>query len=260
MAKAKIIYYAHPKETYSTYLENVIERLTREQFGEIYHIYRWFMLHEAVNGDVYKELRSIKEEMGDLVREYGVEKIPELEAKYVAHDLMRVLRHGITSKNILFNPRVFSSILQGEIFKSKAYPSFCEGLIDCCDVIVTHGYPLDDYIRKLLVAWLNLPTSDEAMSEYCSEILTLVDKVRDMLWSSGTVTEMKYASENGKKVFFLQGTSLRRATNEDVNEVKRKVIPFDKHGRYLYNKLWQPIAESIYRTLTILEREITLRL
>lgn|GEM_PF-3161683 len=260
MAKAKIIYYAHPKETYGTYLENVIERLTREQFGEIYHIYRWFTLREAVNGDVYKKLGNIKERMEILIRKYGVEKIPEPKAKDVAHDLMKVLRQGITSKNILFNPRVFSSIFQGEIFKSKAYPSFCEGLIDCCDVVVTHGYPLDDYIRKLLVAWLNLPTFDEAVSEYCGEIFRLADKVRDMLWSPGTVTEIEYASENGKKVFLLEGISLRRVANEDINEVKHRVIPFDKHERYLYNKIWQPIAESIYRTLTMLEREITLRL
>lgn len=249
----RIIYYAHPLETYQSFLEVIMEGAVRKQFGEVYHIDELSKLNKIVNKEYREKLKDLFTQMSELVNIYGG-KIPESDAKDVAYCFMEILKLGITVEcNILFNPSIFSDIhliieAGSEEFKRKAFPFFCYGLIDHCDVIVAHGYVMDSFIRELLKSWLKLPEDfDKRIREYSYGILKLIES-KDILWSPGTYSEIKYATEKGKKVFFLQNRSLKKATVDDLNTFI--TIPFDNYDLRLYNKLWQPIASSVYSILT----------
>ncbi|MEM2175445.1 MAG: hypothetical protein QXI58_07505 [Candidatus Micrarchaeia archaeon] len=248
----RIIYYSHPLETYRTFLEILVEKAVRKQFEEIYHMDEFNKIKsiEVINDE---KLIEIFIQMRKLINKYK-NKIPETDAKEIAHSFMKILKLSITTKcNILFNPSIFSNIFSigviSEEFKRKAYPFFCQGLIDYCDVIVAHGYIMDNYITELFKSWLKLlMTFDQIIREYSSEILRLIE-FRNTLLSPGVYHEMKYAIEKGKKVLLLQiNENLKEVTVDNLDSFK--VIPFDKYGLKLYNKLWQPIAESVYQTLT----------
>ncbi len=80
------------------------------------------------------------------------------------------------------------------------------------------------------------------------EIRNLIAEAEGILWSPGTLSEVKYALEKGKTVFVLRGTKLRKVKIEDVSRFKE--VPFDNYGLRLYNEIWQPTAKRVYRTLT----------
>ncbi|MEM4488807.1 MAG: hypothetical protein QXK88_08460 [Desulfurococcaceae archaeon] len=250
--KIKIIYYAHPIETYGTCVENFTEELARKQFGKIYHICDWSQLYRAIGKDAREKLRNLFSKMGELVRQYK-SKIPETDAESIAHEFMRAFKSGVVvDHDILFNPKTFSDVLligvRSEMFKKKAFPHFCYGLIDYCDIIVAHGYIMNDNIKRLFLDYLTPSTSNEEVAEYCREIRNLIAEAEGILWSPGTLSEVKYALEKGKTVFVLRGTKLRKVKIEDVSRFKE--VPFDNYGLRLYNEIWQPTAKRVYRTLT----------
>jgi len=246
----RIIYYAHPMETYWTYLEDVVEELVKRRFVEIYHIDSWPSLCKVVNENACKELKSIYVTMRGFVKQYEKGRIPESDAKQIAYDLMKILRSNAIVNNILLNPSTFRDPFQiSETFKRKAYPHFCYGLIDHCDSVVAHGYIMNSYIKQIFTAWLKMPTSSPEVSEYCHSLLELISEV-EHIWSPGTCDEIKYALKKGKEVFYLRDDILQRVSNEDIEIINRGKVRFDKYGLKLYNKIWQPIAEGVYITLT----------
>jgi len=147
---------------------------------------------------------------------------------------------------------------KGETFKRKAYPHFCFGIIDYCDVVVAHGYLMDAHIKRLFKAWFKMRLPDNEVPEYCNSIIPLLDKAKDVIWSPGTCEEVKYSLNKGKEVFCLRNKTLQKITSRDINLIDAGKVPFDKYGLKLYNKIWQPIAKSVYETLTTLKKELEL--
>jgi len=97
------IYYAHPVETYQTYIEDFVEELVKKKFGEVLYINDWFSLRQAVNEKACEELKVLFAKMRRFVMQREKDRIPETDAKSIAHDFMKVLRTNImTAKKCAF--------------------------------------------------------------------------------------------------------------------------------------------------------------
>ena len=256
------IYYAHPVETYQTYIEDFVEELVKKKFGEVLHIKDWFSLRQAVSEKACEELKDLFAKIRRFVIQREKDRIPETDAKSIAHTFMKVVGTNITAaKNVLFNPSTFGdpflAMAKSETFKRKAYPHFCYGLIDYCDVVVAHGYVMDAHTKCLFKAWFKMRSPFHEVTEYCKSIIKLLNKAKSMIWSPGTCEEIKYSLNKGKEIFCLQNKTLQKITSNDINLIDAEKVPFDKYGLKLYNKIWQPIAESVYKTLTILKKELS---
>jgi len=253
--KTQIIYYAHPMETHITYLEHIMEESVKKLFGRVHHINEWSKLKKFVGENSHRKLKEFKTQMNELANMYR--KIPEDDAKKLGHNIMEILKSNMrANQSILLSPSTFSEVFSYfppkrgraiiDEFKRKAFPSFCYGLIDHCDIMVAHGYILDDYTRRILKSWLELPWYFRREErEYSNGIIQLVETETNLL-SPGVCCEIKYALNKEMKVYFFQNEELEEITREDFNMLK--AISFD--GYYSYNKIWQPIARHTYQCLT----------
>jgi hypothetical protein len=263
----RLIYYAHPIETYKTYLEDLIEETVQKHLGETSHIRNRSSLRHAVEKGAHKKFDSLFIKMKDTVKRFRGGKIPESDAFSIAHEFMEALKDNIcvNAKNILLNPSTFSGLSVvtesnfiifeevGDRFKRMAFPHFCYGLIAHCDAVVAHGYVIDSYIKcvlKGLLKELKKSLSQLEVSEYCGRLLEILDGPRRIIWSPGTFNEIKYALDMRKEVYCLRNKTLRKVSSRSALPANSAVIPFDEYGLRLYNRIWQPIARSVYGALT----------
>jgi hypothetical protein len=264
----RLIYYAHPKETYGTYLEDLMKEVVEKHLGETYYIKNLPSLQRAVDESVYEQFKNLFTKMRNATEQFKKEKIPESYAKDIAHEFMGILKSNVcvSVKNILLNPSTFSQIFirekrgdlvifkeVGEDFKGKSFPHFCYGIIDYCDFIVAHGYVIDNHTKRVfkeLLKEVEKYSSRYEISEYCKQLLKVLNRSKGNVWSPGTFNEIEYALKIGKKVYCLQYENLVEIFNMDSLPDKEAKITFDEYGLRLYSLIWQPMAESVYRVLT----------
>jgi hypothetical protein len=257
----KLIYYAHPIETYETYLEELMEETVKNYFGETLHIRNYSLLHHILNNDGQKKLRNLFDKMENLTKQREVRKIDEKDAKDIAHEFMRIFKKhtNLNIENVLLNPSIFSDLFIidldnftyeniGKRFKKMSFPHFCYGLIDYCDVVVTHGYVINRYTKRRLKSLLEKVKESSFQPEefeYCDKLLQIVRSAKWNLWSPGTFNEIKYALDIGKEVYCLTNKTLKKVSSIDDLPDKKAKIPFDDYGLFLYSKIWQPIAKDV---------------
>lgn len=207
---------------------------------------------------------TVFDRMSEIVRNYRNNKIPPDIAREVAHDFMKILKDCIPEDDIVvLNPKLFSSahllLAKTEIFKRKSFPFFCHGIIDHCNMVVAHGYILNEHIKSILLNWFKYPFSRKGkIREYLDKLIEIVENANDMLWSPGTFEEIKYALRQNIEVFIVSENALHKLSKVEIRRIKKYVIPFDKHNLYLYNKIWQPIVDSVYRILTFVTNKCSI--
>jgi len=217
------------------------------------------MMHK--NRELDLKLNETLSKMRDLVQEFE-NKIPEEEAKGVAYSFIEIIKNINFPSDvsaIVVNPKIFSHVLlhrfRSRIFKSRSYPHFCFGLIDKCDLIVAHGYLMDEEIKRLVMSWLQYvkyASRDKRVKGYCEELINLISKARSTIWSPGTRTELIYGLEKGKEVYVvtnLKDLKLNKISYIKDMDLQISTVPFDRYGLRLYNKVWRPIISNIYSTL-----------
>jgi len=245
--KIKIIYYAHPTETFNTGLEKAVVSSICSFLGDVYHINDWRSLCDALT---QKTARQVRESLRQSIKRYIKGEMSKKGARSVGLRFLKEIKGGFVKSShlILFNPSIFENLFPEtcfpvtKLFKKRTYPDFCYGLIDGCDMMVAHGYPLNSRVKQAFRALLSLPSSPREVTEYASRLLRLIDGASDMVWSPGAFEEVKYALERGLKVFKFHNGKLEKISTME-GEVK---VPFDDYCLRLYSKIWQPIAEVIY--------------
>jgi hypothetical protein len=262
----KFIYYAHPMETYSTYLEEFMEEVIKNYFGETLHIRNYSLLQRIVNKDGKKKLKSLLRKMKNAIRYSKGRKIHEKDAKDIAHKFMEIFKNDINLNtiNVLLNPSIFSNLfiidevnltfeMIGERFKKMSFPHFCYGLIECSDIVIAHGYVNNSYtqhmLQERLLKEIEKSSYQPEVIRYCEKLLQIVNNAKWNLWSPGTFNEIKYALDIRKEVYCLINKTLKKISTIDNLPDKEAVIPFDEYGLLLYSKIWQPIAINVYGIL-----------
>ena len=255
-----VIYYSHPMEFYGTRFEIVVKELVSSLFGRTYYIDNFGQLSTLDIG-VEKKLKLILDKIGLILGQYR--EVPKEVAGNIAYKIMDIVKNEIAVRveqkgyeTILLNPSIFSDpflrSVRTEEFKRKSFPYFCYGLIYHCDFLIAHGYILNKNIKEIIVKRLEYIISnikDHRVKEYCCSLIELIKKASDMVWSPGTIKEIKYAIDIGKKCFIMRVNRLEDLTPDGFNKLREFIIPFDKHGLRLYNKIWRPIIKSITRNL-----------
>jgi hypothetical protein len=238
-------------ETYETYLEDLMEEAVKRLFGETYHIKSLRLLYHVVHKNANEKFDYLFAKIDKVIKQFCKNNL-KCDAENIAHEFMKILRDNVcvNVNNILVNPSIFNEV--NEEFKKNSFPHFCFGLIDCCECFVTHGYVIDSHIKYALKRCLNnkirKSSSQPWKSEFCSKLLDFLDRSGGNVWSPGVFKEIEYALKIGKEVYCLQNETLIKVYNLNSLPDNDIVITLDKYG--LYKEIWQPIARSVYRTLT----------
>lgn len=244
--KRNILYYAHPLELYNTYMETSLESALRRETGNVYHIKDLPHLRDGIDKNGQNTLENLYDKMRKATLRPDLSKEG---AENIARTFSETLRASLTAdpQNILFNPSTFSSF---ERFMSMSFPHFCQALIRHFDVVIAHGYPLNEKIKRLLHAWLSLGYSKKEIGSYVQRIREIISNSRNMVWSPGVVKELEHGLKKGIKTFVFLDGNLQKASEKDLEEFRKREVPFDRYNLNLYNKVWQPISKHVYSTLT----------
>jgi hypothetical protein len=243
---SRVIYYSHPMETYGTCLEDRMEVIVRKEFGDFYNISGWVTLLDAADDDGKRDFLDIDSEMARLGR--GGRREAKRRAKALSRRVVTTLRRrfAVNYGSVLLNPAAF----QQREFKRMTFPEFCRALIDHCDVVVGHGDILNGTIKKIILSNINARKS--YAPDYHRQLRKLVMKT-DMLWTAGSVDELRHAVSLGKQVLVLHGSELQPIDSRSLSQLESLVVPFyrpDDHNhsyRQVYFKVWRDPVRNAYK-------------
>jgi hypothetical protein len=227
-------------ETYGTCLEEYMEVLVKNKFGDLYCISGWVTLLDAVDDDGKKKLLKIDRKMERLGG--GSRREAKKAARTMSRDLIATLRRkiAVNCDSVLLNPAAF----QRREFKRMTFPVFCRCLIDHCEIVVGHGDVLDGDIREMILS--NMEARKSYAPAYYEQLCKLV-KQRNVLWAPGSIDELKHAVNAGKQVLILMQDRLEEADSKVLSHIENSVVPFYPPSRRAYIKLWREPVKNAYQ-------------